>query len=192
MKRFAGHSDDELVAMYSGGCNEAFDALLQRYDGYLHGYLRKAISDDDLVEDIFQDSFIKVMTILRSGGYEESGRFRHWLTRITHNLLMDHFRREKIRAKVHSSYDEDDSDQVFRGISIDEPNAEDVLIQSDSLVELYLHVNGLPQDQRDVVLMRYWEDMSFKEIASRTGVSINTALGRMRYALKNLRKHIGQ
>lgn len=192
MRKFATHSDEELVAMYAQGCNEAFDALLMRYDAYIHSYIRYATTDEDLVEDIFQDAFIKVMTIVRSGRYTETGRFKQWLTRITHNLIMDHFRRNKVQAKLRSAYDEDGAEQVFRAIASDEPNAEDEMIHADRLGELYMHLEGLPSEQRAVVLMRYWEELSFKEIAERTGVSINTALGRMRYALINLRKQIIQ
>lgn len=192
MKRFATHSDDQLVALYANGCNEAFDALLTRYDAYVHSYIRFSTTDEDLVEDIFQDAFIKVMTTIRSGRYTETGRFKQWLTRITHNLIMDSFRRQKVQAKFQPYEDEDVVDAPFRGIASDERNGEETIIYNDSLSELHGRLDLLPAEQREVVMLRYWEEMSFKEIAERTGVSINTALGRMRYALINLRKYIQQ
>lgn len=192
MKKFALYSDDQLVVLYAQGCNEAFDALLMRYDAYIHSYIRYSTTDEDLVEDIFQDAFIKVMTTIRAGKYTEAGRFKQWLTRITHNLIMDSFRRLKTQAKQQPYDDEDAIDAVFRGIASDDRNGEEEIIYADSIDELHSRLVLLPAEQREVVMMRYWEDLSFKEIAERTGVSINTALGRMRYALINLRKHIQQ
>lgn len=188
MRRFKSMSDDQLIALYAQGCNEAFDALLMRYDSYIHSYIRYSISDEDLVEDIFQDAFIKVMTTIKAGRYTESSRFKQWLTRITHNLIMDSFRRIKSEAKFEAYGDEDIADAAFRGIASDELNGEESIIHTDNISELYAKLALLPADQREVVQMRMWEDKSFKEIAELTGVSINTALGRMRYALINLRK----
>lgn len=191
MKRFANHSDEQLIALYATGCNEAFDALLMRYDAYIHSYIRYSVTDEDLVEDIFQETFIKVMTTIKSGKYTESQRFKQWLTRITHNLVMDFFRRAKIQqGRLQPFFDEDEADAAYRGIASDELNGEEAIIEADQLGELYNKLKLLPLEQRQVVQMRYWEDMSFKEIAELTGVSINTALGRMRYALINLRKHM--
>lgn len=186
------HSDDQLIALYAQGCNEAFDTLLMRYDAYVHSYIRYSTTDDDLVEDIFQDAFIKAMTMIRSGRYTETGRFKQWLTRITHNLIMDNFRKLKVQARAHPFSDDEEVDATYRSIPSEDRNAEEEIIHMDQIGELYDSLEFLPQEQRTVVLMRYWEDMSFKEIAERTGVSINTALGRMRYALINLRKHIRQ
>lgn len=191
MKRFKMYSDDQLVAQYAQGCNEAFDALLMRYDAYVHSYIRYSVQDEELVEDIFQDAFIKVMTTIKAGRYTESSRFKQWLTRITHNLIMDSFRKQKSEAKFEPYADEDEADLVYRGISSDELNGEELIIHNDSLSELYAKLALLPEDQREVVQLRLWEDKSFKEIAEQTGVSINTALGRMRYALINLRKYMG-
>lgn len=192
MKRFANHSDDQLVTLYAGGCNEAFDALLMRYDAYVHSYIRCSVLDDDLVEDIFQEAFIKVMTTIRANRYIETGRFKQWLTRITYNLIMDSFRRQRTQAKVQPFDDEESADAVFRGISTDELNSEEQIIYTDQMDELHASLELLPDEQRRVVEMRYWGDKSFKEIAELTGVSINTALGRMRYALINLRKQLPQ
>lgn len=190
MKRFQQYSDDLLIAQYAQGSNEAFDALLMRYDAYLHAYIRYSVQDEDLVEDIFQDAFIKVMTTIKAGRYTESSRFKQWLTRITYNLIMDSFRRQKSEARFEPFGDEDEADAAFRGIASDELNGEELIIHNDKLGELYATLDLLPADQREVVQLRMWEDKSFKEIAEQTGVSINTALGRMRYALINLRKHL--
>lgn len=190
MKKFAQYSDDQLIALYAEGCNEAFDALLARYDAYIHSYIRYSTADEDLVEDIFQDAFIKAMTTIRQGRYTEAGRFKQWLTRIAHNLVMDAFRKQRLQAKYEPVDDDGELDVAFRGLSMDERNAEEAIIYADQMDELHQKLQLLPAEQRAVVEMRYWEDMSFKEIAELTGVSINTALGRMRYALINLRKHI--
>lgn len=188
MKRFAKYSDDKLIELYATGCNEAFDVLLMRYDVYIHTYIKYSIADEELVEDIFQDAFIKVMTTIKRGKYTETGRFKSWLTRLTYNLIMDRFRQIKAQPKVQPLEPEDDQDTIFRGMAIDTPNGEELMIHQDNLLALYTELERLPREQRQVVQMRYWEDLSFKEIAEKTGVSINTALGRMRYALINLRK----
>lgn len=188
MKRFRHMSDEQLISLYEQGCNEAFDELLMRYDAYIHGYIRYSIQDEDLVEDIFQDAFIKVMTTIKAGRYTESARFKQWLTRITHNLIMDTFRREKTAAKFEPYGDEDTIDLAFKGIASEDLNGEEQVIHLDSINELYSKIAMLPADQQEVIHLRMWEDKSFKEIADLTGVSINTALGRMRYALINLRK----
>ncbi len=190
MKKFKMYSDEQLIAKYAQGCNEAFDALLMRYDAYIHSYIRYSVQDEDLVEDIFQDAFIKVMTTIKAGRYTESSRFKQWLTRITYNLIMDSFRRQKSEAKFEPFGDEDEADLVFRGISSEDMNGEELIIHNDGISELYAKLALLPDDQREVVHLRVWEDKSFKEIAEQTGVSINTALGRMRYALINLRKYM--
>lgn len=188
MKKLKQYNDDELIAMYAQGCNEAFDTLLMRYDAYIHSYIRYSVQDEDLVEDIFQDAFIKVMTTIKAGRYTESARFKQWLTRITHNLIMDSFRRRKSLAKYEGFVEEGEFFSAFRNISSDELNSEELMIHHDSIGELHQLLARLPQDQQEVVRLRIWEDKSFKEIADTTGVSINTALGRMRYALNNLRK----
>lgn len=188
MKRFRQTSDEELISLYAQGCNEAFDALLMRYDAYIHNYIRYSIQDEDLVEDVFQDAFIKVMTTIKAGRYTESTRFKQWLTRITHNLIMDTFRREKTVAKFEPYGDEEQIDLAFKGIASEDLNGEEQVIYHDSMHELYSKMAQLPADQQEIIHLRLWQDLSFKEIADLTGVSINTALGRMRYALINLRK----
>lgn len=192
MKGLAKYSDDKLIELYATGCNEAFDALLMRYDAYIHNYIKYSITDEDLVEDVFQDAFIKVMTTIRGGKYTETGRFKSWLTRITYNLIMDRFRQSKVQSKIQPLEPEEDNDAIFRGIATDMLNGEEMMIHHDELDALYGNLDKLSPEQREVVQMRYWEDLSFKEIAEKTGVSINTALGRMRYALINLRKGLLQ
>lgn len=188
MKRFRKHSDETLIALYAQGCNEAFDALLMRYDAYIHSYIKYSIQDEDLVEDIFQDTFIKVMTTIKAGRYTEQARFKQWLVRIAHNIIMDCFRRQKTATKL-ESYNREETISEALHLATDELNSEEQMIQHDSLDELYNKLNLLPEEQKQVVHLRLWEDKSFKEISEATGVSINTALGRMRYALANLRKH---
>lgn len=192
MNRFVNLSDDELIALYRGGCNEAFDTLLERYDAYVHTYIRFSLSDEDLIEDIFQDTFIKIMTTVRQGRYISEGKFKQWLTRIAHNLIMDVFRKHRTEAKAQPWGDEAGGDGLLTSVASDEHTAEEQLISADLIAELHEHLELLPAEQREVVRLRYWEEMSFKEIAALTGVSINTALGRMRYALINLRKHVRQ
>lgn len=189
MNRFNNMTDDQLVKLYSGGCNKAFDTLLNRYDSTVHAYIRFNIKDDDVVEDIFQDSFIKVMKTIKRGQYKAEGKFRQWLMRLVHNSIIDFFRREKLNNRITSiDYNNIDGNGIFSRIATDDKNSEELIMIADTIDELYRKLELLPQEQREVVQMRYWDDMSFKEIADITGVSINTALGRMRYALMNLRK----
>lgn len=190
MRRFETMADDQLVTLYAQGCNEAFDALLMRYDAFVHTYIRFSCSDAELVEDIFQEAFIKVMMTIRQGRYSAEGKFKQWLTRITHNLIMDHFRRMRTESRFEPLEREDGLDFITVSIASEEPNAEEQILSSDMLAELYDRLTYLPMEQREVVMLRYWQDMSFKDIAEHTGVSINTALGRMRYALINLRKQM--
>lgn len=192
MNGFVNLSDDQLIALYADGCNEAFDALLERHDAYIHTYIRFSTADEDLIEDIFQETFIKVMTTVRQGRYTSEGKFRQWLTRIARNLVMDHFRRQKTQAKAQPWGDDAAGDGLLTSIASDEQTAEEQIISADLIAELHDRLELLPAEQREVVRLRYWEELSFKEIAAQTGVSINTALGRMRYALLNLRKHVRQ
>lgn len=183
--------DEQLVALYREGCNQAFDALLMRYDAHIHTYLRYSVADEDLVEDLFQEVFIKVMLTIRQGRYTSSGRFKQWLSRIAYNLVMDHFRAQKGQlSKLQPIGEGQEEHAVVRHLRTEEPNVEELMVQADQIGELLQSLEALPDEQRQVVQMRFWEGMSFKEIAESTGVSINTALGRMRYALQNLRKHL--
>ncbi len=185
MKKYVNHSDDQLVRLYQEGVNEAFDTLLMRYDEYIHTYIRFSIADEDLLEDIFQEVFIKVMTVIRAGRYKAQGRFKAWLSRITHNMIMDHFRQDK-----NSPYVMDKDERERLAPMDDELNVEELMLHKENLSEVKEWLLMLDPEQQDVVRMRFWYNMSFKEIADEKGISINTALGRMRYALKNLRRHL--
>lgn len=190
MRRLETMADDQLVALYAQGCNEAFDTLLMRYDAFVHTYIRFSCSDEEVVEDLFQDVFIKVMTTIRQGRYSAEGKFKQWLSRITHNRIMDHYRRLRSEARFDPIEDESGRDFIATSIADEGLNAEQELIAGDMVGELYRGLEALSAEQREVVVLRYWQEMSFKEISEHTGVSINTALGRMRYALINLRKQM--
>lgn len=193
MIRYESMSDDQLVHLYAGGTNEAFDTLLLRYDAYVHTTIRYWVNDEDLVEDIFQDTFIKVMLTIRQGRYTAEGKFRSWLGRIVHNLVMDHFRRQRTHGQE-LSIEGASSEELLQTIQLPSPEAiaEERLIHSEYVGELIYGMSQLSAEQREVVRLRYWEEKSFKEIAEATGVSINTALGRMRYALQHLRRYVHQ
>ena len=193
MIRYESMSDDQLVHLYAGGTNEAFDTLLLRYDAYVHTTIRYWVNDEDLVEDIFQDTFIKVMLTIRQGRYTAEGKFRSWLGRIVHNLVMDHFRRQRTHGQE-LSIEGASSEEILQTIQLPSPEAiaEERLIHSECVGELSYGMSQLSAEQREVVRLRYWEEKSFKEIAEATGVSINTALGRMRYALQHLRRYVHQ
>ena len=193
MIRYESMSDDQLVHLYASGTNEAFDALLLRYDAYVHTTIRYWVNDEDLVEDIFQDTFIKVMLTIRQGRYTAEGKFRSWLGRIVHNLVMDHFRRQRTHGQE-LSIEGASSEELLQTIQLPSPEAiaEERLIHSEYVGELSYGMSQLSAEQREVVRLRYWEEKSFKEIAEATGVSINTALGRMRYALQHLRRYVHQ
>lgn len=183
--------DEQLVNLYREGCNQAFDALLMRYDAHIHTYLRYSVADEDLVEDLFQEVFIKIMLTIRQGRYSSEGKFKQWISRIAYNLVMDHFRAQKGHlSKLQPIGEGQEEHAVVRHLRTEEPNVEELMVQMDLIGELQHSLQALPPEQRQVVQMRFWEGMSFKEIAESTGVSINTALGRMRYALQNLRKHL--
>lgn len=186
-------SDDQLVELYSLGTNEAFDTLLLRYDAYVHTTIRYWVTDEDLVEDVFQDTFIKVMMTIRQGRYTAEGKFRSWIGRIAHNLIMDHFRRQRARGQE-QTIEGASGEELLQTIQIPslDPTAEERMIMGEYVDELGVGISLLSEEQQQVVRLRYWEEKSFKEIAEETGVSINTALGRMRYALQHLRRHVRQ
>ena len=178
-------ADYELVEMYSKGNDKAFDELLTRYQSKLYSYIFFIVRNVTLAEDLFQETFMKVITTIRQGSYAESGRFGSWLTRIAHNLIIDYFRQDKNENTVSNDAQEYD---LLNNASLAESNIEDSMINEQTLRDVRRLVDALPDNQREVVFMRYYQDLSFKEIADITGVSINTALGRMRYALINIRK----
>ena len=178
-------TDEQLVAQYAKGTNEAFDALLLRHKTNLFGYIIQRVKDRDLADDIFQETFVKAITTIRQGRYNEEGKFSAWICRIARNLIVDYFRQEKTEASV--STDDGTVDILNRKELADE-TVEDAIIDLQIEEDVRRLVGQLPQEQRRVLEMRYYEGLSFKEIAEQTGVSINTALGRMRYAILNMRR----
>ena len=184
-------NDNELVQLYVGGNEESLEVLVQRHKSRIFTSIIVVVKDQQLAEDIFQDTFFKVILTLKKGQYNEEGKFLPWVIRIARNLIIDHFRRVKKMPPVPVYVnDEGEEVSVFNTLSSDDDagGAESLSIRKD-IREL---ISQLPPDQREVVLMRMYYDMSFKEIADFTNVSINTALGRMRYALFNLKKLIGE
>ena len=178
-------TDEQLVAQYAKGTNEAFDALLLRHKTNLFGYIIQRVKDRDLADDIFQETFVKAITTIRQGRYNEEGKFSAWICRIARNLIVDYFRQEKTEASV--STDDGTVDILNRKELADE-TVEDAIIDLQIEEDVRRLVGQLPQEQRRVLEMRYYEGLSFKEIAEQTGVSSNTALGRMRYAILNMRR----
>ncbi len=185
MKNLIQLADEQLVQLYENGKNEAFEVLLTRYKSRVYTYIFLIVRNKELTEDIFQDTFIKAIATIQQGRYVESGRFLGWINRIAHNLIIDHFRREKNENTF--STDGLEYDYVNNS-KHSEKSVEDVLSNEQVLRDVVHLVEFLPDSQKEVVKMRYFEELSFKEIAERTEVSINTALGRMRYALMNMRR----
>lgn len=185
MENMQKMTDDALVALYSKGNNQAFDILLERYKDKLYSYIHFSVRNDELAEDIFQETFVKAIVTIQQGRYTENGKFAAWLTRIAHNLVIDLFRQEKNENVV--SNDETEVD-LFNDVKLSDDNIETKLVNEQVLSDVRRLVDFLPDNQREVVFMRFYQDLSFKEISEITGVSINTALGRMRYALLNLRR----
>ena len=178
------YNDQDLIKLYLNGEESVLEELLRRHKSKIYTSIYLLVKDQYLAEDIFQDAFIKVINTLRTGKYNEEGKFLPWVMRIAHNLVIDYFRREK-RAPVITSADGTD---VFNTLQFFEENAEDRILREQTHTDLRSMIRLLPDDQKEVLIMRHYADLSFKEIADLTGVSINTALGRMRYALSNLRK----
>ena len=176
-------SDQELVKQYINGDNKSFEILLNRHKNRVFAFIMSKIKNKDLSEDIFQDTYVKVVNSLQKGKYNEEGKFLPWVMRIAHNLVIDHFRRHKKMQMVRSNNDFD----IFDVIKDDNINVDDRLIRDQIFSDLRGLINLLPNDQKEVLMMRYFEEMSFKKIAEHFDISINTALGRMRYALINLR-----
>ncbi|MEN6588063.1 MAG: sigma-70 family RNA polymerase sigma factor [Proteiniphilum sp.] len=185
MDTFCTMTDEELVDLYARGNNTAFDVLLDRHKQSLYSYIRCTVRHNGLAEDIFQDTFIKAITTIRQGRYTETGRFKSWLMRIAHNLMIDYFRQKKNENTV--SNDDYEVD-LWNNSTLCEDTVEVEVVRTQVLNDVKKLVGYLPVAQREVLEMRYYKDLSFKEIADTTGVSINTALGRMRYAILNMRK----
>tara|TARA_X000001036_G_scaffold431909_1_gene466993 strand:- start:3233 stop:3826 length:594 start_codon:yes stop_codon:yes gene_type:complete len=180
------NSDSILVENYIGGDESSLEKLIRKHKSRIYNFIFSKVLNRDIAEDIFQDTFIKVIKTLKRGFYNEEGKFLPWIMRIAHNLVIDHFRRNNRIPKFESNNDYD----IFQNLSDSSLNAEKSIIKDQVSSDLQVLVEELPSDQKDVVIMRLYRDMSFKEIAENTGVSINTALGRMRYAIINLRKMI--
>ena len=178
--------DALLVKNYIAGDENALAVLINRHQSKLYGFIYSKVGDRDLTDDIFQDTFIKVIKTLKSNSYNEEGKFLPWVMRIAHNLIIDHFRRNKKMPL----FRETEEFSIFSIMSDQSLTIENQLITEQVEQDLKRIIQELPADQREVVLMRMYQDLSFKEIAELTGVSINTALGRMRYALLNMRKVI--
>ena len=178
-------SDYELVRQYLDGKTECLEVLIDKYKNRVFSYIMMVVKDRELAEDIFQDTFIKVIRSLESGSYKDDGRFCPWVMRIAHNLIIDFYRRDKHLPTVSG---DDEEKNIFKTIGIYDDSAEDKCLAKQSHADLKQLIAKLPSEQCAIVKYRYVYDMSFKEIADLTGVSINTALGRMRYAIINLRK----
>lgn len=185
MKVQINAADETLVALYAQGNNEAFDFLLNRYKDRLYAYIYYTVRNEELAEDIFQETFTKAIVTIQQGRYNENGKFPAWLTRIAHNLIIDCFRQEKQENIV--SCDEEERN-LLNNIRLSEGTVEAEIVNHQILSDVRRLMKHLPDEQREVVHMRFYQDLSFKEIAEITGVSINTSLGRMRYAILNLRR----
>lgn len=181
-------SDSDLVDQYRNGSELALKNLINRHQARVFNFINSKVQDHDTAEDIFQDTFIKVIKTIKCGKYNEEGKFLPWIMRIAHNLVIDFFRKNNRMPKVRNTEEFD----IFQFISDNSPNAEHSMVQDQVVKDLQKLVQELPEDQKEVLIMRLYRDMSFKEIAENTNVSVNTALGRMRYAIINLRKLIEQ
>ncbi len=180
--------DSELVAAYSQGDELALNELLDRYKARIFGYILSKVHDENLANDIFQDAFVKAIVYIKKGKYNEEGKFINWMMRITHNLVIDHFRANKRLKTISETSFANEDFNIFDIIPCENINIEDYTIQEQIKNDIVKLVTQLPEDQKEVVRLRLYSNLSFKEIAEETGVSINTALGRMRYAVMNLRK----
>ena len=181
-------TDEELALSYVNGDNRAFDLLLSHNQTKLFSYILFVVRNRDVADDIFQETFVKIITKLQQGKYTPSGKFSAWIMRIAHNVIMDWYRAQKADKVVDSTKENDLSN--ISGSEVVIGNIENQFISSQTLEDIKKMMEHLPTTQREVVFMRYYQEMSFKEIAETTGVSINTSLGRMRYAILNLRKMV--
>lgn len=178
-------TDHELVLQFVNGEQSSFEILINRHKDKVYTYIFLMVKNEDLAQDIFQETFIKVVKSLHAGKYQENGKFSSWVVRIAHNLIIDHFRKEK-QMKTFSN-DDYESD-IFNSVRFSEKTVEEGIIYEQIMTDVRQLVDFLPDEQKEVILLRHFMGLSFKEIADQTDVSINTALGRMRYALINLRK----
>lgn len=186
MENISRLTDEELAISYVRGNNRAFDELLSRNQSNLFSYILFVVRDEDKANDLFQETFVKVITKLHQGRYVDSGKFGAWIMRIAHNVIMDWYREQRSRNLIEPT-DENDLSNLS-GNEILDSNVENRYVNDQIMVDVKNMINMLPPTQREVVFMRFYQDLSFKEIAETTGVSINTSLGRMRYAILNLRR----
>lgn len=187
MEKLCKLADEQLVEMYAKGDNSAFDVLLSRYQQKLYSYILFLVHNEDTANDLFQETFVKAIVTIHQGRYVESGKFSAWLTRIAHNLIIDKYRQDKNANLISNDNDECD---IFNNAALSDITVEMKIIKEQSLADVERLVKELPAVQQEVVYMRFYQNLSFKEIAEATGVSINTALGRMRYGLINLRRMV--
>ncbi|MDE6298673.1 MAG: sigma-70 family RNA polymerase sigma factor, partial [Muribaculaceae bacterium] len=185
MAKKSGKTDEQLVKAYAQGNNEAFDILLKRHQERIFNYILRIIKNEDIANDIFQETFVKAILTIKQGRYTENGKFPAWISRIAHNLIIDYYRQE--RSENVQSADLEDVD-IFNRKELCEETIEDIIISQQIQDDVKYLIDELPDLQKEVLTMRYYQNLSFKEIAEMTGVSINTALGRMRYAILNLRR----
>ena len=184
MRLLKGKSDQELIQMYVGGQESGLEALLNRYKSKIYTSIYMKVKDEYLAEDIFQETFIKIINTLKSGKYNEEGKFLPWAIRIAHNMIVDFFRKAKRAPNIVNA----DGFDIFEVLEFSDESAESKMLKQQVDVDLKKMIQKLPDDQKEVLIMRHFCDMSFKDIARLTNCSINTALGRMRYGLINLRK----
>jgi RNA polymerase sigma-70 factor (ECF subfamily) len=181
-------TDQELIGRYLAGNQSSLEKLIRRHKNRIFAYILMIVKEKELAEDLFQDTFIKVINTIRSGSYKEEGKFIQWAMRIAHNLIIDHFRKSK---RIPTIENRDDFD-IFDKVRIPVESIEERIITEQIHKDVKKLIDYLPKEQREVLIMRHYGDMSFKDIAEVTNVSINTALGRMRYALINLRKLVDE
>ena len=181
-------SDKDLIRLYLSGDEKAFETLLLRNKDRVFGYIVSKVRNQNLANDIFQDVFIKVVRTLKNGSYNEEGKFLPWILTISHNMIVDHFRRSNKMHMISESSSKSDDYNIFSVLQLKDSNVEDDLIKEQIEADVVRLVQYLPEEQREVVQYRIFKEMSFKDIAEKEDISINTALGRMRYALINLRK----
>jgi RNA polymerase sigma-70 factor (ECF subfamily) len=185
MEHLENMTDEQLAMSYVEGNNRAFDILLSRNQSKLFSYIMFVVRDHEKANDVFQETFIKVITKLQEGKYVPSGKFAAWLMRIAHNIIIDSYRTEKAEQIIDTN---EDNDLTILGSKLLDANIEDMFINEQVFCDVKKMMNMLPENQREVIFMRFFQQMSFKEIAETTNVSINTSLGRMRYAVLNLRR----
>lgn len=186
MSKRVGPKDSELISQYRNGSEAAFEVLVDKYKSRVFTTIHMIVKDQGVAEDLLQDVFVKVVQTLNSDRYNEEGKFQPWIMRIAHNLAIDHFR----KMKRYPSVVMEDGSNVFNTLKFAEENVEDLQIKDETVALVRQLIDELPESQKQVLIMRHYMDLSFQEISEQTGVSINTALGRMRYALINMRKKL--